>query len=115
MKNMRETSSQLDAPLKSLSPNSSLTGAKKTRKVDRGFLTTIDPNLGKVISQFAAIADFMGDAILCQGVDGTVAYTNAAAEKMLGYSNLELQGRPYKLVLSGDGAEHEEKSHPSPR
>jgi PAS domain S-box-containing protein len=76
-----------------------LAGAKKLRKT--GPLSKIKETspFNRVIQQFSGIGEFMSDAFICQSLDGTIAYWNGAAEKLLGYSSKEVLGRPFQMLL----------------
>jgi diguanylate cyclase (GGDEF)-like protein/PAS domain S-box-containing protein len=57
--------------------------------------------------------DSIGDAVLCTDTSGNVAYMNAVAENMTGWSRAEASGRPLKAVFQIiDGATREPVRNP---
>jgi PAS domain S-box-containing protein len=82
--------------------------AKKARKT--GGLPKLggDPHFSKVIRQFSGIGEFAGDAFVCQSLDGKIAYWNAAATNMLGYTSAEVLGQDFKMLLTPESSRQEE-------
>jgi PAS domain S-box-containing protein len=85
------------------------TETKRLRKVQGTTRPIADPYFSKVIRQFSGIGDFTGEAFICQSLDGKIAYWNAAATQMLGYSSDEALGRPFKMLIPEDGAREEDE------
>jgi len=105
MKNERET-----AEASAVAPPavSGSTETKRLRKVYGATRLIADPYFSKVIRQFSGIGDFSGEAFVCQSLDGTIAYWNAAATRMLGYSSEEALRRPFKMLLPEDETRNED-------
>jgi PAS domain S-box-containing protein len=55
-----------------------------------------------VAQRMAAIIEYSGDAIIGRTLDGIVTNWNSAAEKMFGYSSLEIIGKPVDLLSPKD-------------
>src|SRR5687767_15014012 len=58
-------------------------------------MKTIDPTSLRL----AAVVHSSDDAIISQGLDGTIATWNPAAERMLGYTAAEAVGRSIDLIV----------------
>jgi PAS domain S-box-containing protein len=56
----------------------------------------------EIRSQYAAIVESSGDAIIAKTVDGVISAWNAAAERMFGYSRREAIGQPITMIFPPD-------------
>jgi PAS domain S-box-containing protein len=48
-----------------------------------------------------AILDFLPDALVVSGVNGTIEYVNRGAERLFGYDRAELVGKPLDVLIPG--------------
>jgi PAS domain S-box-containing protein len=61
----------------------------------------------EIHSRLAAVVEFSGDAIITKTLDGTITTWNRAAERIFGYSEGEMLGKPVTLLIPADRADEE--------
>ncbi len=102
MKNVSEITDKENLPVPVQAASASV--VKKLRKTGPLAKLKDTSSFHRVIQQFSGIGEFMADAFICQALDGTIAYWNAAAERMFGYTSSEVLGRPFQMLLPAGAA-----------
>jgi PAS domain S-box-containing protein len=69
-------------------------------------MTTLDPTTMRL----AALAESSNDAIISQGLDGTIETWNRAAERLFGFAAAAAIGRPFASIVNVDATADEERA-----
>ena len=63
-------------------------------------MTAASPRPEEAKAGYAALFDSLPDAVLVVGSDGVITQVNAAAERLFGYSRLQLVGQDHRMLLA---------------